>query len=113
MSDNMNNIMAASLSSIAEVITTHPLDYAKTLQQNNSFNFNTFIKRPYTGLSSRIVGIIPLRIIYWNSIDYFSSLNYSSLNTGILTSVLQTTVDYPIEQIKINKMLNTTTFLIH
>lgn len=110
MSNSINNIVAASLSSIAEVITTHPLDYAKTLQQNNSFNFSTLIKQPYTGLSSRIVGIIPLRIIYWNSIDYFSSLNYSSLNTGVLTSILQTSVDYPIEQIKINKMLNTTIY---
>ena len=113
MSDSSNNIVAASLSSIAEVITTHPLDYAKTLQQNNSFNFNNLIKQPYTGISSRILGIIPLRIIYWNSIDYFSSLNYSSLNTGVLTSILQTTIDYPIEQIKINKMLNTKIYFNH
>lgn len=101
-----NNIVAASLSSLMEVVTTHPLDYAKTLKQNNSFNIKNFMKNPYEGIYSRVVGIIPLRIVYWNSISYFSNKGYSSVSTGILTSFIQTIIDYPIEQKKINNMLN-------
>lgn len=101
-----NNIMAAGISSIIEVVTTHPLDYAKTLKQNNSFSVKHFIRNPYEGIYSRIIGIIPLRIVYWNSINYFSNKGFNSINTGLLTSFFQTMIDYPMEQKKINMMLS-------
>ena len=106
----MNSLTASCISSIIEIITTHPLDYAKTLQQNNDFKLSRFIKNPYCGISSRFIGIIPLRIVYWNSINYFNSRGFNPIITGINTAFLQTLVDYPIEQIKINKMLNTNIF---
>lgn len=102
----MNSIIASGAASLIEVITTHPLDYAKTLQQNNNFSWKTFTRNPYCGLYSRILGILPLRIIYWNSINYFSERNCNPILTGTYTAFLQTLVDYPIEQIKINQMLN-------
>ena len=95
-----------SISSIIEVVTTHPLDYAKTLKQNNSFSVKHFIRNPYEGIYSRIIGIIPLRIVYWNSINYFSNKGFNSINTGLLTSFFQTMIDYPMEQKKINMMLS-------
>ena len=102
----MNSIIASGTASIIEVLTTHPLDYAKTLQQNNNFSLKKIIRNPYCGLYSRILGIVPLRIVYWNSINYFSKKSYHPILIGTYTSFLQTIVDYPIEQIKINKMLN-------
>jgi len=102
----MNSLIASGTASIIEVLTTHPLDYAKTLQQNNNFSMKTFVRNPYCGICSRVLGILPLRIIYWNSINYFSKKKYNPILTGTYTAFLQTLVDYPIEQIKINQMLN-------
>lgn len=107
---NEKMLIASGLSSLNEVIFTHPLDYAKTLKQSNKLNYKNFIKNPYVGFKSRILGIIPLRVVYWNSINYFNKKGYNSLTTGIMSSILQTIIDYPIEQIKINKMLNKKVF---
>ena len=52
---------------------------------NTYFKF-CFIRNPYEGIYSRIIGIIPLRIVYWNSINYFSNKGFNSINTGLLTS---------------------------
>lgn len=98
-------IKASLISSFIEVGVTHPIDYLKTLKQDNKYSFNKFLKNPYNGVSSRLIGVAPMRLVYWNSISFFKEKNYSSLKTGIYASSLQTILDYPIEQIKIRRML--------
>ena len=99
-------IKASLISSFVEVSVTHPIDYLKTLKQNNNYSFKKFLNNPYKGVSSRFIGVAPMRLIYWNSISFFKERNFSSLQTGVYASSLQTIVDYPIEQIKIRKMVN-------
>lgn len=47
-----------------------------------------------------------MRIVFWNAITYFKDLGYSPVVAGFLTAVVQTSVDFPVEQIKIQKMIN-------
>ena len=46
-----------------------------------------------------------MRILFWNSLDFFNNKGLSHLHSAVATSIIQTTVDYPIEQIKTKKML--------
>ena len=57
-------------------------------------------------MSSRLVGIVPMRILFWGSLDYFESKGFNPITAAIATSMIQTSIDYPIEQIKIQKMVN-------
>lgn len=105
------HIKASIISAFAEVAFTHPIDYIKTLIQNKSNNlskseFRNALKTPYKGVSSRLVGIVPMRVLFWNSLEYFKNNNFSPCKAAVITSVLQTTVDYPIEQIKTQKIIN-------
>lgn len=103
-----NRIKSSIVSGIIEVLATHPLDYAKTLVQNNnkSLTLDQFLKKPYKGMGSRLLGIVPMRVIFWNSLTYFKNKNYNPITAGMLTAIIQTTIDYPIEQIKIQKMIS-------
>ena len=47
-----------------------------------------------------------MRILFWNSITYCKEKNVHPILTGIYTAFIQTTVYYPIEQIKIQKMIH-------
>ena len=70
MSNNVN-IKASVISGISEVILTHPIDYTKTVVQNKSNPlFKELIKDSYKGLSSRLFGIVPMRMLFWNSLEY-------------------------------------------
>lgn len=103
MFNDYNRIIASSLSGVCEIITIQPIDYLKTVKQTNiKFNY----KHMYNGLSIRLAGVIPMRIIFWSSLDYFNSLGFSSIKSGIYSSILQTCIDYPIEIQKTNRMLN-------
>lgn len=109
--NNTINIKASIISGISEVILTHPIDYVKTIVQNKSkLQFKDLIKGSYKGLSSRLIGIVPMRILFWNSLEYFKAKGYGVYKTAILTSVVQTTIDYPIEQIKTQKIINNVSF---
>lgn len=101
------HIKASVISAVTEVITTHPIDYVKTILQNNkNINYFEVLKTPYKGLSSRLIGIVPMRILFWNSLDYFHNNGFNPYTSGILTSIVQTSVDYPIEQAKTQKIIN-------
>jgi|AntAceMinimDraft_5_1070358.scaffolds.fasta_scaffold02291_12 hypothetical protein len=105
------HLKASAISAIIEVIVTHPIDYIKTVIQNNNkkLNFNEIqilLKTPYKGVISRLYGIVPMRILFWNSLEYFKNKNYNSYQSALFTSFIQTTVDYPIEQIKTQKIIN-------
>jgi len=108
----MNNIhvKASILAGCTEVIVTHPFDYIKTISQSNNIsnskiNYYDALRTPYKGIISRLFGIVPMRFIFWNSLEYFKNKNFNSLQSAILTSIIQTTIDYPVEQIKTQQIL--------
>ena len=98
-------IRASIISGIAEVSTTYPIDYLKTIRQANK-PLDIFWSNPYRGSISRLTGIIPMRIVFWNSLYYCHTKEYSNLKTSMITSFSQTIIDYPTEQIKIQKMIH-------
>ena len=50
-------IKASIISAVTEIIVTHPIDYVKTiLQNNNNINYREALKTPYKGLTSRLIG---------------------------------------------------------
>jgi len=95
---------ASIISGIAEVYTTYPIDFIKTIRQSNK-SMSLFFNNPYRGVTARLVGVVPMRILFWNTIHYSHNHNYSNFKTAILTSSIQTLVDYPVEQITIRKMI--------
>jgi hypothetical protein len=98
-------IQASIISGMAEVFTTYPIDYLKTIRQSNK-PMDLFWTNPYRGSMVRLVGLVPMRMIFWNSIYYCNDKGYSNFKTSIMASSLQTILDYPIEQIKIQKMIH-------
>ena len=67
-------IKSSVVSGLIEVCCTHPLDFAKTILQNEKGKrkqaFQDFLKQPYNGVSSRIVGIVPSK---YSNIPVFCS----------------------------------------
>ena len=64
MQDNIH-IKASAISAFTEVLTTHPIDYAKTIVQNNhkkmsGEEWKNALKTPYKGVASRLIGIVPI-----------------------------------------------------
>ena len=68
----------------------------------------------YRGIFPRIVGVIPMRFVFWgvqdNSYQYFNQYNYSKFYCGIFAGITgggcQTLIDNPIEMFKIKTMTN-------
>ncbi len=110
---DQNRMKASIISGIMEVGVTHPLDYIKTILQTrigkknkNKFKTIELLKTPYKGITSKLIGTIPMRIIFWCSLDNFNSKGYNPVISGCLTSIIQTSIDYPIEQIKTQRMVH-------
>jgi len=101
----MPQILASIISGIVEVIFTHPIDNVKTQIQNNQKN-KTKIHITFNGFSTRLIGVVPMRFLFWNSLDYFKTNNFNVYSSSILTAIIQTTIDYPIEQIKTQQIIN-------
>ena len=106
MEKNYNNskvVKAALTSSILEVLYTHPIDVIKTHQQN-SFKFK-FDKHLFRGISARALGIIPIRTSFWTGLHLSNKLEIKDLlNKSLFVSLLQTSIDTPIENIKIRQI---------
>jgi len=103
----MERAKYSTIAALAELITTHPIDYYKTLKQNKISNIKKYILRnPYKGLTSRLIGILPMRITFWSTLDYLKSNKYSTYYIPLIVSTAQTILDVPIEQSKINQMNN-------
>lgn len=114
------NFIAGGLSGLVEVCFTHPLDYFKTKIQELSIsdkknaNLKYVIKNTkglngfYIGILPRLIGIAPMRLIYWGTLEttntYCKKMNLhgyqKSLTVGIVCGLAQTTIDNPIEIIK-------------
>jgi hypothetical protein len=112
MGEKATKYKSGVLAGIVEVLVTHPIDNYKTLRQFNAYNgtFNKFnFKTMYNGLFTRIYGIAPMRLIFWCTQDfgekYFDKYSYKYAMSGALAGSFQTVVDYPIEQIKIRRMI--------
>lgn len=102
---NYNTKMKAStISGIAEVFATYPIDFLKTIRQSNK-PISLFRSNPYRGVSARFAGVIPMRIIFWNTLHYSHQHKFNITQTALFTSSVQTLVDYPAEQISVRKML--------
>jgi hypothetical protein len=116
------SLISGAISGLVEVQTTHPIDVIKTKLQQSTLNINQTIKHIYkthgligfyNGLIPRLIGIVPMRIVYWNS-QYYSTKYYLTLNFsyqsslilgGLSGGILQTIIDNPIETIK-TRMIN-------
>lgn len=119
--------ISAGLSGIVEACSTHPIDRVKTEMQRLALE-----KRPsgifqaigsiysgdkllgfYKGLVPRIVGIMPMRLVYWGTLN---SMNEYTANSGVdnrffqfvlpgmVAGAVQSVVDNPIEVFKTKLM---------
>jgi hypothetical protein len=142
--------IASAISGVYEVLISHPLDRLKTELQvmtlNNAKN-NAIEKNPklingiksiydknkikgfYSGILPRLVGIIPMRLMYWSTMtisteytnnnnklfndklnNYFNedvSKLLIHMTPGIITGFIQSLIDNPIEVAKIKLMTGT------
>lgn len=107
----MSIFIPALASSIIEVCVTQPIDVMKIHYQTSTPVIYKF-KNLYAGFIPRAIGNIPSRTIFLFSQDFFKNyfqeknLKYSSLFVPTLAGFCQTTVDTPVEVLKINKIMN-------
>jgi len=91
------------LSGLVEVGITHPFDTYKTRAQVNS----SMPWKPYAGVVPRLLGVVPMRILFWGSIGSMKDEN--PILTGAVTGTIQTLLDAPIENAKIGSVLHVET----
>ena len=119
MDNNIKPYVNGGISGIIEITLVHPIEYFKTLKQykKNNNNLFTFIKNTYNnggirslyhGYLPRLVGVVPMRSIFWGTM-YVSDkkLQNKSINSfykycfsGALVGSIQTLIDCPIESLK-------------
>lgn len=97
------NYKASLYATLLEVGTTHPLDAVKTRIQMSQ---KVIPKDLYKGVGSRLIGTFPMRIAYWNTTNYCKTNKVSPLLGGAMIASFQTMIDYPIEVIKTQKIVN-------
>lgn len=139
--------IASGFAGIFEVLVSHPLDRVKTELQIMTLN-NTIKKQHtknpsvisgiqhiyknngfkgfYFGIIPRLIGIIPMRLMYWSTMNYssdYATQNYVKINNmlnkyfvddisnfiikvspGLITGIAQSLIDNPIEVAKIKLM---------
>jgi hypothetical protein len=105
----MEKIKNSLIAGVVELIVTHPLDYYKNLIQNNYSNpVKRIIINPLVGIKPKIIGLIPMRMSFWLGLDYCNSKKYNLVKTSFLMGTSQIIIDYPLEQLKINQIFNST-----
>lgn len=131
--------ISAGFSGIIEAGSTHWLDRIKTKMQEltldkksgnimnatKSIYLESGLSGFYLGIVPRIIGIVPMRVIYWSTMVKMNSMVVNSSHIvqyilpGLVAGSVQTILDNPIEAIKIQLMtrgknkkeqLNITTF---
>ena len=120
----MNPFFAGAISGIVEVTCTHPIDYMKTMkQQNNSLRHivaNTTFSQYYSGYIPRVFGIIPVRFTFWGTQSYIQKVlnknhihsNYNFMLIGTGAACMQSIVETPIEIAKIALMTEKETSIL-
>ena len=108
--------LAGAFAGCIEVTLTHPFDYIKTkIQQKRSFKYlihNTSFSQCYSGYTVRLLGVAPMRMIFWGTQKTTESLLkpfninvlYKGSIIGIVSASAQTILDTPIEVMKIAYM---------
>jgi hypothetical protein len=120
--------LSAGLSGIVEACSTHPMDRIKTEMQRlaldkqesdvaaairSIFAAEGSIKGFYQGLVPRIVGIMPMRLAYWGTLNTMNDVTSASGSSnmflqyflpGIVAGSVQSMVDNPIEVVKTKLM---------
>jgi solute carrier family 25 2-oxodicarboxylate transporter 21 len=130
MNDILINCLSGSLSGVAEVTISHPLDRIKTrLQESALEHKNISLKNCieqisnekgfYKGFSPRIIGIMPMRFTYWGTLISMNNITKHESNTvkyilpGLVAGCVQSCIDNPIEVIKIKLMTNNNNNIIN
>lgn len=121
MVNNSFFYLSGGISGIIEIICVHPIEYYKTVKQLNDGNHSFIkytqikgIKDVYKGFFPRLIGIIPLRTVFWGTLNSTENLlkqnnvnqKYIPLIAGFVSGIAQTTIDCPIENIKTKNMVN-------
>lgn len=97
--------LQTGLAGAAEVVTTYPTDYLKTLKQSGD-SFSLFKSNPYRGFSVRLAAVLPVRLVFWGSYKVSKTYQWSPTQSALFMSLCETAVDFPAEQVKIQRMLN-------
>lgn len=117
----INTYINGGLSGLVEITIIHPIEYFKTIKQNNNkLSFISFLKKfsnngihsLYKGYMPRVFGIIPMRTVFWGTMHvsdkylYNKSINkkYIHFISGGLSGSIQTLIDCPIESLKTKMM---------
>ena len=95
--------IAASISALAEVVCTHPIDSVKTRLQTGH-RLDRPLQWMYRGVGYRLCGVVPMRIVFWQTMDLSRSYLPSPILAGAVAGICQSIVDVPIECSKIQKM---------
>lgn len=105
-----HHIISYTISAILEIIVSHPIDYIKTMKQKHT-NYtikDVKISKIYTGSLPRLIGIIPMRNIFWSTQSEIkrylisNNINHKTnfLYVGSGSAFMQTLFDYPVESMK-------------
>ena len=119
-----NDFIAGGFSGIVEVSATHWIDNIKTRTQDNQIQGKgklhwqslTF-SQMYRGYIPRVIGIVPMRFVFWGS-QGISNHYCQNMNTNVIIQLMtaggisgfvQSTIDNPIEVMKVRLMTSTKT----
>lgn len=95
------SVISSVISGLTEVSITHPIDVWKI---NYQLQKPTTFKTCYEGFLPRIVGVVPMRLLFWTSRDagyeLFKESKYKHFLAGAFTGTIQTTMDHPVEIVK-------------
>ena len=117
---DIKRFLAGGLSGFIEVLVTHPIDYIKIKKQEykqlgKDFDLKTLgIRNLYTGLFPRLIGVAPMRVIFWGTQDTTKlflenndiNTRYNFIIIGGVSSFFQTIIDNQIELYKIARITN-------
>lgn len=95
----MNSISLGVISGILEVCVTQPIDSYKVSRQVGT------PYRPFAGMVPRLVGILPMRGVFWGTM-WGVDVENPAIRGG-LAGLAQTVVDTPIDVLKIRRQTST------
>jgi hypothetical protein len=124
----VGSIFVGPISGIIEVTCSHPLDRIKTKMQEMSLSHriprvqcaiqciygSAGMKGFYSGYNARILGIMPMRFVYWETMRLMNKQVedkprwFQLLVPGIAVGMAQTMIDNPIEVLKVRRMTGET-----
>lgn len=100
----MDNWKATCIASSIEVLITHPLDYVRTTRQISNKHYAFDIKHAYRGVVPRLVGVIPMRLAFWQTQYAALKATQSPVFAGIAAGICQSAVEIPFEVWKTRQM---------